>query len=349
MSVAPGGSFDPGIYRLINYDGTRTGPGLAINSLPAGVTHALVQTSVPGQVNLVNFTGVTGSFWDGGGNLFDGIIGGGNGVWRVGGSSPLWTDEIGALNGLWEDEGFAVFMATPGTVSVDDAGGVPKVSGMQFAVNGYRLQGDAVELSAPETIIRVGDGTAAGEGMTATIDSVLAGAGQLVKADRGTLVLGGANAYAGGTRIEAGTLQVADNANLGAGGTALSFGTGRLHATASFTLARNVVLDNTATFDIDVGKTLSIPNPVSGDGRLVKSGAGTLLISGNVTHAGGTLIEEGTLQIGNSTGSGSLAGDVENHGVLAFDYDLGTGTHIYAGRITGDGILRVREGAVQLT
>ncbi|CPP81973.1 Autotransporter [Bordetella pertussis] len=48
------------------------------------------------------------------------------------------------------------------------------------------------------------------------------GAGRLVKQGLGTLVLDGDNRYAGGTEVNAGTLQVARDANLGAGDVALN-------------------------------------------------------------------------------------------------------------------------------
>ncbi|WP_195830875.1 autotransporter-associated beta strand repeat-containing protein, partial [Bordetella pertussis] len=63
----------------------------------------------------------------------------------------------------------------------------------------------------------------------------------------GTLVLDGDNRYAGGTEVNAGTLQVARDANLGAGDVALNGSS--LAATASFATARTATLSGAAAID----------------------------------------------------------------------------------------------------
>ena len=94
------------------------------------------------------------------------------------------------------------------------ANGAINVQGMQFAVDGYVLQGiasgDKLSLkgspagSGPnEATIRVGDGTAAGAGYTATIATVLDGAVKVVKTDLGTLALSGVNTHTGARRSTA--------------------------------------------------------------------------------------------------------------------------------------------------
>src|SRR3546814_4733715 len=64
VSVPAGGTFGPGIYRVINYGGALTNNGLDLGVMPAGSTSA-VQTSIAGQVNLVNTDGLLLNFWDG--------------------------------------------------------------------------------------------------------------------------------------------------------------------------------------------------------------------------------------------------------------------------------------------
>ena len=54
-------------------------------------------------------------------------------------------------------------------------------------------------------------------------------------------------------------------------------------------------------------------------GSLVKTGTGTLTLSGASTYTGGTTIEGGTLQLGSGVTSGSIVGDVVDRGVLAFN------------------------------
>ncbi|MDT2023905.1 autotransporter-associated beta strand repeat-containing protein [Methylocella sp. CPCC 101449] len=69
-------------------------------------------------------------------------------------------------------------------------------------------------------------------------------------------------------------------------------------------------------------------------GSLVKTGTGTMILSGNNSYSGNTTINDGTLQIGNGGGTGSIAGDVINNSVLAFNR---TGTLTLAGSISGTG------------
>ena len=177
VGLTPGGSFDPGIYRIISYAGTLTNNGLLLGSVPPGTTE-LVQTSVAHQVNLVNTTGVTLNYWDGAvaANKNNGVVDGGNGTWQNSAGNDNWTNVTGALNAPWANASFAIFEAAPGTVTVDNSLGQIVASGMQFAVGGYTLTGGPVMLvetvpGSGATLVRVGAGTAAGAGIIATIGS----------------------------------------------------------------------------------------------------------------------------------------------------------------------------------
>lgn len=64
----------------------------------------------------------------------------------------------------------------------------------------------------------------------------------------------------------------------------------------------------------------SITEDLSGDsGTLEKIGTGTLSLTGTTDHTGGTVISDGTLQIGDGGTSGTLTGDVTNNANLAFN------------------------------
>ncbi|MET3654908.1 beta strand repeat-containing protein, partial [Dyella japonica] len=214
VTATPGGAFDPGVYRLFDYGGALSGSGLALGAVP--LPSLFVQTSVAGQVNLVNTNGISLRFWDGAtGPKNNGVINGGNGTWQSGSGNDNWTSLDGTLNAPFSDGAFAEFEGQPGTVTVDTSEGPVRASGMQFAIGGYVINGDAIVLTGPAAIIRVGDGTTDGAGYTATIDAVLGGATPLVKDDLGTLVLTGANSYTGGTTIAAGTLQLGNGGSTG--------------------------------------------------------------------------------------------------------------------------------------
>jgi len=292
VSTTPGGTFGAGVYRLFSYDGSLTDNGLALGTLPS--TDAFVQTSLANQVNLVNTQGLTLSFWDGPGHANDGAVTGGTGTWRLA-DNDYWTDITGSLNAPYTNGSFAVFGGTSGTVTVDNANGQVSASGMQFETDGYHLTGGAIQLTGGASTIRVGDGTAAGVGMTATIDSALTGGSMLVKDDLGTLVLTGANTYGGGTTVHAGTLQVANDGNLGLSTGSLSIDDATLHTTGSFQSARTVGLGGAATINIDDGTTLNLSTGIGGSGSLTKTGTGTLILGGTSNYGGATTVAAGTL------------------------------------------------------
>ncbi|HWW57263.1 MAG TPA: autotransporter-associated beta strand repeat-containing protein [Sphingopyxis sp.] len=346
VTSSSGGYFGGGIYRVFNYAGSLVDNGLTLGSMPAG-SDVTVQTSVAGQVNLVNSDGLALSFWDGSfGPKFDDVVSGGNGSWHLGGVENNWTGADGAINAAYADGTFAIFAGAPGTVAVDNGGGAVTTTGMQFATDGYLVNGGPLTLVGPESIIRVGDGTVAGAGYTARITANLTGATQLVKTDGGTLVLAGSNDYTGGTRIEGGTLRVSGDGNLGAAAGGLDFNGGTLNTTATMASGRNVTLTGAGTLQTDASTTLTLSGAITGGGTLAKSGGGTLLITGDATHGGGTTVAAGgRLQLGNGGTTGSIIGNIVNDGALAFNRsdDLG-----FAGAISGTGTL-IQQGAGELT
>jgi fibronectin-binding autotransporter adhesin len=189
-------------------------------------------------------------------------------------------------------------MGAPGTVTVDNSNGQVTSTGMQFAVDGYTVDGDAIDLAGNSATVRVGDGTLGGADMTATIGASLFGPAALVKADLGTLVLSGSNSYLGGTTIDSGVVQVSSDANLGDAAGSLTLGSGTLHTTGSFSTQRAVDLTGTGTFSTDEGTTLTLDGAVSGAGGFTKAGTGTLVLDGAATHTGDTNVAAGTLRAG---------------------------------------------------
>jgi fibronectin-binding autotransporter adhesin len=341
VTETDGGSFGPGVYRVIEYTGALAGT-LTPGTMPPG-SQASLQTSTPNRVNLINTAGLTLNYWDGdAGPKNNGVVDGGNGTWRAGGDDN-WTDGDGQTNGSYANGSFAIFQGTPGTVTVDGAG--VNAAGMQFAVDGYSIQGGPITLAGPQAIIRVGLGSV-GADYVATIGSPLGGGSQLVKANLGTLVLTGTNTYTGGTRIEGGTLRVSADGNLGQADGALTFDGGTLHTTATLTAARAATLeDGGGAFVTDTSTTLTLTGAVDGAGSLIKAGAGTLVLAADNSYGGGTTISAGTLQIGDGGATGTVAGDIANNGALVFNR---SGALAYAGAITGTGS-RLVDGGLSLT
>ena len=318
LDIADTGGFGTGIYRLMTYGGTLTDRGMNIGTVPGGAQAGAlsVQTGVAGTVNLVNAAGLTLGFWDGGApsGHSNGRIEGGSGTWSMDTASagPNWTDQNGTINGGYNpNPTYAVFSGTGGTVTVDDAGGGIGITGMQFAADGYSLTGDGLTLqgASGETVIRVGDGTAAGSAMTATVAAALSGTSRLIKDDLGTLVLSGINTYSGGTEIRGGTLRIAADNALGASSGNLIFSGGALEIAGDLDSLRSVSMlgPTGGIFDVTGSATANFRGVISG-GVLTKRGAGTLGLGGINTYAGGTRIEAGTLRLldARALGSGAI-------------------------------------------
>ena len=178
-----------------------------------------------------------------------------------------------------------------------------------------------------------------------TFASTISGTGGLIQAGAGTLTLTGANTYAGGTTISSGILQVGANGTIGS-------------------ILGNIVDNATLTFARSDNVTFA--NIISGTGGFVQAGAGTLIFSNNNTYAGGTLISNGTLQLGNGAAAGMHGlGDVVNNSHLIFNrsdgghYDqvisgtgdvtkAGAGTLIYTRDNTYSGGTIISDGAIQV-
>jgi fibronectin-binding autotransporter adhesin len=350
VSVPAGGSFGGGIYRVFNYDGTLTDNGLSLGTLPAG-SEVTVQTSVAGQVNLVNTAGLVLNFWDGtAGPKQDGVVSGGDGSWHLAGTDTNWTEATGHVNAPYANDSFAIFAGAKGTVTIDNSAGAVRASGLQFATDGYVIKGDPLTLSGAVADVRVGDGTAAGAGFTATIAATLTGTAELLKTDAGTLILSGSNSYAGGTLIDGGTIRIASDANLGATAGGLGFDGGTLNTTADLTSARAVTFAGVGTLATDPGTTLTLTGSISGAGAFAKAGAGTLVLSGDGSgYSGAARIDAGTLAVngvlggsmavntaGRLTGTGQV-GSVANQGVVAPGFGNALGTLTVQGDYAGNG------------
>lgn len=275
VGVAAGGDLGPGVHRLFSYGGALVDNGLTQGSMPS--SGWVVQTGVAHEVNLVDTRGMVFSYWDGdAGPKGNNVIDGGDGTWSAGAANTNWTDASGAVNAAFSSGSFAVFQGSAGRVTVDGTQGDVAVSGMQFARDGYAVRGDAIRLigstSDPtHASIRVGDGTANGATFRTTIASALTGDVGLTKTDLGTLVLSGANTYAGGTNVNAGVLELVAGATIGSG---------------------EVVVTNSHPFGPDT-TTLKVGQGVSLANHVVLAGYGILDNSGAIGGAVGVAVDGG--------------------------------------------------------
>ena len=187
---------------------------------------------------------------------------------------------------------------------------------LQAAAAGLNLT-NAIALSGPDTVDTQAYGLTIAGVITDNVNGSMTALGQLVKVGSGTLTLSGANTYGGGTVINAGTLQVANDGNLGAASGGLTLAGGTLAATGTFTSTRPVTLTSGATSGIDVAanQTLTLSGSISGSGGLVKTDSGKLVITGADTSTGLIEIAAGTLSTGQTVGgvttSATIAGSVQ--------------------------------------
>ena len=171
--------------------------------------------------------------------------------------------------------------------------------------------------------------------------------------------IGAANNSAANLVLNGGTLQftgqgasVARSFTLGTnGGTIDAPGSG-LIVTGSINItnsgSRTLTLTGTGT-----GNTLAgalSDSSIGGVTSLTKSGAGTWVLTGANTHSGGTLIANGTLQVGAGGATGALGtGNITNNGALVFNRTdhalhvpgvvsgIGSVTKLGSGDVTLDG------------
>ncbi len=175
-----------------------------------------------------------------------------------------------------------------------------------------------------------------------TYPGSVSGAGAVNQYGSGVLTLTGNNTFTGGLKITKGTVAVSSAAALGAGNVLISRGI--LASTASFNTASPLNLAtypaNYGTLDVATGTTLGWNGPVSGGGKLIKSGGGILALSGANTFNGATLIQGGVVEALSSSALGSAAVQVDSGGVLrASSFNSNTVLVTSGGTIDGEGTI----------
>ncbi len=355
LDVTDAGGMGPGLYTLMTWGGAlaQSNGGLALGSVPAG--QELQLQVLANRINLLSLAGLTLNFWNANGAATPTQAGGGSGTWST--TSANWTDADATVTGAMAPQpGFAVFGGDAGTVVVDGGRSAVTASGMQFASDGYRIEGDTLTLvgDGDMPVIRVGDGSAAGAAMTATIASVIDGVDGLRKDDAGTLVLAGANTYSGGTVVVGGTLAlsgagVAPGAMDVAGGATFDVSQASADvALAALTGAGDLRLGGHA-LSVAGGAfsgTVADGGLGGGSGGSLRIAAGTLALSGANTYTGATTVDAGaTLAL---AGTGSIAAS----SLLRLDgsFDIaGTSAGASVADLAGAGAIALGDQVLALT
>ena len=273
--------------------------------------------SLSGAGNVELASGITLTTGDTGNDEISGVISGaanltkaGSGTLTLSGTNTFTGDlTISAgtviMTGTLAD---SVDVVNSGTYDIDASDTIQSLSGS-----------GAVQIATSQTLTT-------GDAGDDTISGVISGAGSLVKIGSGKLTLSGTNTYTGSTAITAGTVSIANDSGLGAApGSAtaghLTINGGILQSTANFTLSSNrgVALGAShGTFNVDGSTALTIAGIISGANNIIKSGNGTLVLSGINTYSGATTISAGTLNISGQLGSGTYSNTINNSGVFEF-------------------------------
>jgi fibronectin-binding autotransporter adhesin len=304
-----------GSYPLIQYAGSligAVGDLLVSGYSPVGKSVTLSDTT-PGQINLLiadsasdvlTWSGSASADWDTLGSL--NWLNGAN-PWAFTNGSFVTFDDSGAAQPFIQLQA----AVAPGSVTVNNptvnytladatGTGAGKISGAAAIVKSgagmltlNTINNNAGPLTINAGTVQVGDGGSNGALGTGNVTNngalvfrqidarqvsgLLAGSGSLEQAGSSTLTLAGATTYTGPTTVSSGTLQV------GTGGAA-----GPL-ATATITNNGTVILNSSSSW--------SYGNGIRGTGNLIKSGSGTLTLSGVTAYDGNTSISNGVLRI----------------------------------------------------
>ncbi|MDQ0390654.1 autotransporter domain-containing protein [Labrys monachus] len=172
---------------------------------------------------------------------------------------------------------------------------------------GIQVTGSALATDVDATLGGSGPSIIDTNGLGATWTGVLSGSGKLAKIGDGTLTLSGANTYQGGTVLQNGTIAVGNDTALGTGVLEMAAGTTLDFTAGTYTVANDIVIDGDPTVNVGTGLTDTLSG-VIGDGTpagdIVKTGDGTLILSGLNTYTGSTTVSGGTLAL---SGLGSIA------------------------------------------
>lgn len=235
-------------------------------------------------------------------------------VW-VGNATVNDWDTVNRTN--WSNEGVLDYFVSGDQVRFDAAGAAHPV---------VNLVGN--NAPATTTVDAVGNYTFAGGGG-------ISGTGSLTKTNSGTLTITATNSYTGPTILGGGVLEATTLAIAGSpsslGAAAADPNNLVFHGGTLRYLGETVATDRPATLNagavVDVASnetSLTLNGALTGAGGLTKAGPGTLVLGVANTHAGGTVISSGRLQVNANaaTGTGGLtnnAATLRVQGALVLD------------------------------
>ncbi|MCW3834700.1 autotransporter domain-containing protein [Sphingomonas canadensis] len=134
----------------------------------------------------------------------------------------------------------------------------------------------------------------------ATLGNDISGNGSVVKHGVGLGILSGSNSYAGGTDITGGMLMLTNGAAAGTGAITIAGG---------------------ATLRLDIAGDETLANDIAGAGNVLKTGAGTVTLTGTNSYSGGTTIAAGAIRVDDFArlGTGPVLADAGANLILNYN------------------------------
>ncbi|MDR1497168.1 MAG: autotransporter-associated beta strand repeat-containing protein [Puniceicoccales bacterium] len=257
------------------------------------------------------------------------------------GTNPIAFESVNTYTGTTTVSGGKLVLNKTGSIA--DSAGLTLEAGTRFEINALTTGGATVKTldGAVDTYVylasktlQIGTDAASADGSGTFAGRITGGdTGALVKTGSGTLVLSGNNSYAGGTRFDAGSITVRDNAALGTGAL--------VHASddaVGLTLADGIVLPN----DVEIS--------LGSAARAITVGAGeTATMAGRFT-ATGALPADSIAKRGAGTLVFQRADALAGTGVLAIDIEQGAlavSVADFKNELRGTGTLRVTVASTQ--
>jgi autotransporter-associated beta strand protein len=223
---------------------------------------------------------------------------------------------LDALNGDW-------LASNTWTLLVADArqGAVGQLDHWRLTLTGLGASSGTLDPGAGGTItdtggtdntigavINVGDGTGA-NAVTTTVSNTMsfqggiAGSGDMLKAGSGTLVLAApATNFTGVVRVNEGKLEIAASNAVGSGRVALEGTNVQMRVGTGVQFSAPIEVSTNGAQLLGSG---ILAGAISGNGRITKTdAASTLVLAGNNSFTGGTVISNGALRLANSGAAG---------------------------------------------
>jgi autotransporter-associated beta strand protein len=269
------------VYNLFQYSGTLHGTPHFTYTSNFGRTSFTTDLSTAGEINVdINYLGAANLYWNSASSS----------VWDVYSPSNASTGTANWFNAGTNavdkfQQGDNVVFADSGTVVGTHT--LPTPLQTNITVNAAVSPASVTVSSTSSNYNFSGTGS-------------ITGTGALSLNGGSTLTLALSNSYTGGTNLNAGTLNLANNGAIGSVGT-ISFGGGILQYSAANNVdySSRFSTANNQQQNIDTnGQSITFAsNLTSAGGSLTKLGAGTLTLAGSNTYTGNTVLTGGTLAI----------------------------------------------------